>query len=62
MPPEWGAIDGSVERLAEPRRLRTSFDRRKLLDPNVASLSSPGQKGLALRKGLRPPVSNDFVD
>ena len=54
--------DRSVERLVEPRRLRTSLDRRKLLDPNVASSSSPGQKGLDLGEELRPPASNDFVD
>jgi hypothetical protein len=55
--------DVSVERLAEPRRLRTSLDRRKLLDPNVAS-SRQVRKDLLLGKGgLRPhsfPI--DFVD
>jgi hypothetical protein len=50
-------MDRSVELLAvEPRRLRTSLDRRKLLDPNVASSSSPGQKGLDLGEELRPPA------
>ena len=45
--------DRSVELLVEPRRLRTSLDRRKFLDPNVASSASPGQKGLDLGKFRR---------
>ena len=56
------SVGVGVELLVEPRRLRTSLDRRKLLDPNVASSSSPGRKGLDLGREFRPPDSKDFVD